>query len=120
MDKTSSVRTRIQELLPECVDALAEVIKNEGIGAMSRVRAFEALANRGGLPEVKATVTQSMTQNVNIRELRETRDELLQEQKHLAGEMRQLEGRLNKNEDRNHASAPLQVLPQPSGSEGDS
>ena len=119
MDKTSRVRTRIQEVLPECVNALAEIVQNEGIGAKSRVQAFEALANRGGLPEIKAMVSQTMTQNVNIRELRETRDQLLTEQKQLAGEMRQLEGRMMRSE-KNYASAPLQILPKPSGEEGDS
>lgn len=96
MSKITQIKEEIREFLPKAVKKLVQLIEDNTTPAAARIKAFEALANRAGLPALTATMTQSVKTTVDPKELFEERQSLLQEQKKLEAERDSLKSELTK------------------------
>jgi len=92
VDKAHRLRSQIQRGLPEAIEAILAMVVDRETGARARLKAFEALADRGGLPAVKATLTQNINANVDPNALMERKVSLLEERKAIAQQMISVKG----------------------------
>lgn len=108
------LRGLIREGLPDGIRKLMEIIASDKTSAGNKIKAFATLADRGGIPEIKATITQQVTAKLTIDEMREQRDSLLQEQDSIGVELKKLKaGGVEDARTRQEA-----VLPRPLEQEG--
>jgi hypothetical protein len=108
------LRTKIQGRLDKNIDSIADLIDDRKIAPGNRIKAFTALASRGGLPELKAVVTQNLSPKQGLEDLEEQKKSLLEEQKNIAGELEKLKaGGLEEAKFEQSA-----ILPQPNDQEG--
>lgn len=103
------LRRLIREELPTGIQQMAAIIRDPNSSDRNRIEAFKTLADRGGVPEVKAAVTQNINAKLTVEELEEQRAGLLQEQKQLSCELKELKaGGLEDAKERQN-----KILPRP-------
>jgi hypothetical protein len=108
------LRRKIREELPEGIGALANIITDPKTSARAKIDAFKALADRGGIPEIKATITQTIAGPPVMDDLEEQKNALLREQEAIQAEIKEIKaGGVEDAEIRRNA-----VLPQPVEQEG--
>jgi hypothetical protein len=80
----------MREELPAAIAEMVKVLKADNTSAGNKIKAFMALSDRAGVPEVKATVTQTVTARVTAEELAAQRDSLLIEEAEIKAELEEL------------------------------
>lgn len=107
-----AIRDSIRAELSEDVQAIRGIIHNPRERAQARIKAFEALANRGGLPAVSASVSQQLHTTNSPTDLLKIRERLENEQEKIEQRINILRTDLSHNETIAKAVEPLKVLPQ--------
>lgn len=108
------LRSRIREELPEGIQQMVGILRNPKSSDGNKIKAFSTLADRGGIPEIKATVTQNISAKVTVDDLQEQRQSLLGEQESIMSELKTLKaGGLEEAIEQRRS-----VLPQPDEQEG--
>jgi sugar-specific transcriptional regulator TrmB len=113
MTDISQIKDQIREKLPRAVEKVIQILENPSTPAAAKIKAFEALANRAGLPALTATMTQSVKTTIDPKELLEERRSLLQEQRMLETERDSLRQELSKKELTTEEGGIGKVLPRP-------
>ncbi len=113
MSQISEIKDRIREKLPRAVEKVLEILESPSTPATAKIKAFEALANRAGLPALTATMTQTVKTTIDPKELLEERQSLLAEQRQLEVERDSLRDELSKKDLLTEGGGIGKVLPRP-------
>ena len=84
------LRRLIREKLPVGIEAMAKILEDDNASKKHKIDAFNSLADRGGVPAVKAAVTQTINSKLTLEELEEQRIGLIEEQKAITTELKEL------------------------------
>jgi phage shock protein A len=103
VDDTETLKAQIQVALKNAIPAIASIATDPKTTPGVRVRAFEALADRGGLPAIKATMVQVESYTTSVTELKAKRQELEGKQAEIGKEIADLRKYLE----------PAAILPVP-------
>lgn len=98
--------------------ALVAMANDAKTPASVRLKAIEMALDRIGLPALRATITQKMTQHVDLEALQETRLGLVQRQRELRARIGRVDPKLlkeGKERELANARKTSQVLPFPEG-----
>lgn len=87
MDNAQIIRAHIQGALADCIDPLIRIISDPSASAKDRIHAFEALADRGGLPAVKAVISQTISGGQELDSMRARREQLVTERTQVEKEL---------------------------------
>lgn len=89
----AAIRSQIQAELAQAIPHLGAIVRDPKNRPLARVKAFEALADRGGLPPFKAQITQTVSQ-ADLSTLREQRRRLEDRKAQVAAELESVRGQL--------------------------
>lgn len=107
----------------QLAEALISMVANPQTPASVKLKAIEMALDRIGLPALRASITQTVGANVDLRSLQETKEELIDRQRELAERMEKLAPKLIKarpiERELNNARKATQVLPYPGCEVGD-
>lgn len=90
MDDAYVLRKAIQGALEACITPLTTIVHDPKAAAKDRIHAFEALADRGGLPAVKATIAQTIASTGELDSMKERRERVLTERDQLKVEIAEI------------------------------
>ena len=89
------IKKQLENLVPDCQEALLEILQNKTAGAKTRLEAVKLIYDRIGLPALKATVTKNITEHPLPEALSGERAALLESHKQTEEEIAQLREQLS-------------------------
>jgi len=84
------LREQIRDGLPAGIEAMMKVLSDPESTSRAKIDAFKALADRGGIPEVKATISQQVSDPPDLDALEKQKKAVLDDQKNLADQIKKL------------------------------
>ncbi len=84
------LREQIRDGLPGGIESMMKILADPESTSRAKIDAFKALADRGGIPEVKATISQQMSDPPDIEALERQKKAVIDDQKNLSDQIKKL------------------------------
>ena len=111
-----SAKTYLLAHAEDLAKALITIVNDTKVPAAARLKAVEMALDRIGMPALRATITQKVSQTIDLEALQETRMGLLQRQRDLRARIGKVDPKLlreTKDKEIENARKTSQVLPYP-------